>query len=704
MRALRLLLLSAAVLALPWSAAAAAGSARSSYERALARERAIAAQGAATTTVSDLRRLLASFERIPRTYPTSGYADNALQKAAQVAEQIYARTHADADRQKAVRLYDWLAREYPASSLARAARDSARALAAARRAPGPTSPGTGERPAPVATPAATALPAPAAAGAADGGRASTRTTPRGVAAPVDRSPPPPSAAAPAPPAEAAPSPPPSPATPSGHPAPASASPPSAAAQLREVRRAVLPEVVRITLELDAEVSYHHERLEGPPRLFFDLKGAAPAPHLRDTVLSWSGDVVRKVRLGHPESGTTRVVLDLEGTRRYSVFTLYNPYRLVIDLERAQGPRPGLRPSAPPPTVIADVQPAPMPPAVSRTPAPFADIDLEPAPPAPPVDPREIDGRDLRLLEEAPVTSRMMAAPSAPPVAAPAVAAQDATPAPAARPVSGAAREVTPAAAPPPAPAVPRPPAANASGGFSLSRQLGLGVSRIVIDPGHGGRDPGAQGQGLSEAELVLDVALRLERLLARQPGVEVVLTRRTDTYVPLEERTAIANREQADLFLSIHANASRNRNAHGVETYFLNFATSKDAEAVAARENSASDRTMHSLPDIVKAIATNNKLHESRDLAGHVQESMVRKLSTRARPARDLGVKQAPFVVLIGAAMPSVLAEISFVTNPGEAQLLKSGGHRQRIAEALHDALVKYQRSLKAQGTVAERP
>lgn len=653
MRALRLLLLSAAVLALPWSAAAAAGSARSSYERALARERAIAAQGAATTTVPDLRRLLASFERIPRTYPTSGYADNALQKAAQVAEQIYARTHADADRQKAVRLYDWLAREYPASSLARVARDSARALDSARRAPGPTSPGTGERPAPVATPAATALQAPAA--------------------------------------------------PSGHPAPASASPATAATQLREVRRAVLPEVVRITLELDAEVSYHHERLEGPPRLFFDLKGAAPAPHLRDTVLSWSGDVVRKVRLGHPESGTTRVVLDLEGTRRYSVFTLYNPYRLVIDLERAQGPRPGLRPSAPPPTVIADVQPAPGPPAVSRTPPPFADIDLEPAPPVPPVDPREIDGRDLRLLEEAPVTSRMMAAPSAPPVAAPAVAAQDATPAPAARPVSGAAREVTPAAAPPPAPAVPRPPAANASGGFSLSRQLGLGVSRIVIDPGHGGRDPGAQGQGLSEAELVLDVALRLERLLARQPGVEVVLTRRTDTYVPLEERTAIANREQADLFLSIHANASRNRNAHGVETYFLNFATSKDAEAVAARENSASDRTMHSLPDIVKAIATNNKLHESRDLAGHVQESMVRKLSTRARPARDLGVKQAPFVVLIGAAMPSVLAEISFVTNPGEARLLKSGGHRQRIAEALHDALVKYQRSLKAQGTVAER-
>ena len=171
---------------------------------------------------------------------------------------------------------------------------------------------------------------------------------------------------------------------------------------------------------------------------------------------------------------------------------------------------------------------------------------------------------------------------------------------------------------------------------------------------------------------MLDVALRLRDLLEKQPGIEVMLTRDTDVFIPLEERTAIANRKGADLFLSIHANASRNPKARGVETYFLNFASNPEAEAVAARENSASGRTMHSLPEIVRAIALNNKIDESRDFADMVQKSMVRRLATRNKLLRDLGVKQAPFVVLIGAGMPSVLAEISFVTNKQEGALLKT--------------------------------
>ena len=144
------------------------------------------------------------------------------------------------------------------------------------------------------------------------------------------------------------------------------------------------------------------------------------------------------------------------------------------------------------------------------------------------------------------------------------------------------------------------------------------------------------------------------------------MTRDTDVFIPLEERTAIANREGADLFLSIHANASRNAKARGVETYFLNFASNPDAEAVAARENSASGQTMHSLPDIVRAITLNNKLDESRDFADDRAAVDGRKLATRNKQLRDLGVKQAPFVVLIGAGMPSVLAEISFVTHKQE--------------------------------------
>lgn len=693
MRALRLLLSSAVVLSLCSVGLLAAGSARSSYERALARERTLAAR-TATPSLAELRRLVASFERIAYIYPTSGYADNALQKAAEVAEQVYARTKAESDRAAAVRLHEWLAREYPTSPFARRARAAARALEASRPGPAAAPADTTRRAAAPPEPAPT--PAPA--------RAS------GVAPPVvSPAPHTPSPATPTEPVAAAVG---TDAGPTASPQPAAA---PSGAQLLAVRRAVLPEVVRITLELDGEVGYHHERLEGPARLFFDLRGATAAPHLRDAVLSWPDDVVRKVRLGRPAAGTTRVVLDLEGTRRYSVFTMYNPYRLVVDLERADGARAGLRPSQPAPRVTPDASPetiaaasvAEVTPATPVAPAasPLADIDLEPAPAAPPVDPREIDGHDQRLTEEVTLASRpvgTLAGSSAP--LAPRTD-RDAVPA-AARTDSARTDVATNRPGSPPAAAraaaAPRPPAANATGGFSLSRQLGLGISRIVIDPGHGGRDPGAQANGLSEATLVLDVALRLEKLLAKS-GVEVVLTRRTDEYVALEERTAIANRQQADLFLSIHANASRNRQAHGVETYFLNFATSPEAEAVAARENSASERTMHNLPDIVKAIATNNKLHESRDLAGMVQESMVRRLSSKSRPVRNLGVKQAPFVVLIGAAMPSVLAEISFVTNAREAQSLKTGAYRQRIAEALHEAVLKYQRSLKAVGTIAEQ-
>ena len=247
------------------------------------------------------------------------------------------------------------------------------------------------------------------------------------------------------------------------------------------------------------------------------------------------------------------------------------------------------------------------------------------------------------------------------------------------------------------------PSVNSNGQFSLARQLGLGVSRIVLDPGHGGHDPGARGSGLNEAELTLDVALRLKKLLEKQPGVEVVMTREKNIYIPLEERTAIANREAADLFLSIHANASRNISARGVETYFLNFASNPEAEAVAARENSASGKSMHSLPDIVRAIALNNKIDESRDFATMVQKSMVSKLSIRNSQVRDLGVKQAPFVVLIGAGMPSVLAEISFITHRQEGQMLKTGAYRQSIAEGLLEAILRYQRSLKRKNAIAAR-
>jgi N-acetylmuramoyl-L-alanine amidase len=269
----------------------------------------------------------------------------------------------------------------------------------------------------------------------------------------------------------------------------------------------------------------------------------------------------------------------------------------------------------------------------------------------------------------------------------------------------AAAPVAPlAVAPPPlAPVIPAAPAENGAGGFSIARQLGLGVSRIVIDPGHGGKDPGASGSKTTEAAVVLDVALRVEKILAAEAGIEVVLTRRTDTFVQLEERTAMANRLGADLFLSIHANSSRNRKAAGVETYVLNFATSADAAAVAARENASAAGSMRNLPDMVRAITQGNKRDESRELAGAVQESMVSRLRPHNQGLRDLGVKQAPFVVLIGAGMPSVLAEIAFISHDGEGGLLRTEKYRQRIADALAAAILRYTRTLKPVGTVASQ-
>jgi len=224
---------------------------------------------------------------------------------------------------------------------------------------------------------------------------------------------------------------------------------------------------------------------------------------------------------------------------------------------------------------------------------------------------------------------------------------------------------------------------------------------VVIDAGHGGHDPGAMVKGLSESELTLDVALRLEKLLLRQPGVEVIQTRRTNAFVPLEERTEIANRSGADIFLSIHANASSDRRARGVETYFLNFAPTAEAETIAARENAASTRSMRQLPELVRAIALNNKLDESRDLARLVQESLFAQVRKSDKRARNLGVKQAPFMVLVGAQMPSILTEISFLTNLQDAGLLATERYRQQIAEALLAGITRYQQTLKKAPAVA---
>ena len=270
--------------------------------------------------------------------------------------------------------------------------------------------------------------------------------------------------------------------------------------------------------------------------------------------------------------------------------------------------------------------------------------------------------------------------------------------PDARPSSASAKGGSGAAAAKPAATRPRlapePPAANRSGSYSLARQLGLGARRIVIDPGHGGHDPGTIGRkGLQEKDLVLDVSLRLARLVRTELGAEVVMTRSSDVYVPLEERTAVANTKRADLFLSIHANGVRSAKAQGIETYFLNFARSEHAEAVAARENAISEGTLKDLQGLVKAITLNNKIDESRDFATSVHEAMIKGVR-RKHKVQDRGVHTAPFYVLIGADMPAVLAEIAFVSNPETERRLKTASYRDLLARSLFGGVKSYLQAL----------
>ena len=227
---------------------------------------------------------------------------------------------------------------------------------------------------------------------------------------------------------------------------------------------------------------------------------------------------------------------------------------------------------------------------------------------------------------------------------------------------------------------------------SLTRELGLKISRIVIDPGHGGFDTGARGpQGLLEKDLCLDVALRLGQMIqANIPGAQVVYTRRDDSYVPLEERTAIANGAGADLFISIHANSSSVAEVRGVETFYLSLAASNESRQLAIRENALTQSGLHDLPDIVKKITNNEKITESRVLAAHIQDALSQRLQLVSRREKNRGVKPAPFIVLTGANMPAVLSEISFVSNASDEALLSQNVQRERIAEGLYRGISSY--------------
>jgi N-acetylmuramoyl-L-alanine amidase len=431
------------------------------------------------------------------------------------------------------------------------------------------------------------------------------------------------------------------------------------------------EVTRIAIEATGEFSFRSDRLPNPDRLFFDLPGTRPDLERRGiNVIPVHDRFVKQIRVAETQHGVTRIVFDLEGASAFTTETLANPDRLIIEL-RSPGTAPK-EPEAEATMATAERVFTPPPQPVRRATQP-GQFPME----QPPV-----------LAVSAPyrINPVLVVKLDVPPPPPPRVRTQDRTPAPKPE-ASSPLRAVTPSD-------VASPARRTATGERSMIRVLGLKVNRIVIDPGHGGHDAGTIGPtGLREKDLVLDVSRRLGALIEERMGSQVVYTRSDDRFVPLEERTSIANANQADLFLSIHANSSPVRTASGVETYYLNFTTSREALEVAARENAESSMTINDLEGLLQKIALKDKVDESREFAQRIQNALCAS-SMKAARNRDRGIRKAPFVVLIGASMPSVLAEIGFVSNAQDERLLRRSETRQKIAEALYKGLSQYAATL----------
>ena len=337
-------------------------------------------------------------------------------------------------------------------------------------------------------------------------------------------------------------------------------------------------------------------------------------------------LLKRVRTGQFNDNTVRVVLDIESISDYKIFDLKDPFKIVIDVH---GIKTGKTVAASRPASPVSEQPKTKPKVETTAPAPSI-IVLEDAS-------KKRPGHRSRPHERPPATIRK-----------------------------------------------------TQQSRFSLAQQLGLGIHKIIIDPGHGGKDPGAMAFGLKEKDIVLKVAKKVKRLLRKRYNYEVALTRKTDIFIPLEERTALANTSGADLFVSIHVNAHPNKATRGIETFYLNLATNGEAMRVAARENATSTHNISEMQHILTDLMQNSKILESSRLARFVQTSLISGLRKDNYTVKDHGVKKAPFYVLIGAQMPAVLVEISFITNPMEAKRLKKDSFLSEIADQIAAGISAY--------------
>ena len=465
----------------------------------------------------------------------------------------------------------------------------------------------------------------------------------------------------------------------------SAAPPPAASGLtvRAVKFWSLGNTTRIAIEVSGEFQYRKDRLENPDRMFVDIVGAQPKieglPPRGQQVIAVNDNFVKQIRVASPKAGTTRIVLDLEPGVDCTTSQLSDPDRLMIEVTApGRSETPTVTPSV---VVIKRFEPPPV--TVSRETAPTPVINmLDDA--APEIAMRPIPINVLPTVKQRRLLASAIPPPSAPEPVRTAPAIPDGAPVPAKR---------------------------NTTGDRSMTRVFGLKIKRVIIDAGHGGKDEGTRGPGgLTEKEVVLDVAKRVGDLVQERLGVDVIYTRADDTFIHLERRAEIANEQRGDLFLSIHANASALKTVTGVEIYYLSFSNSKIDLETAARENAGSNSSVHELESLLQKTMLNDKLKESAEFAGKVLQAMTGSVTPTAATgpaaakARSRGVRRAPFIVLIGARMPAILAEIGFITNPADEARMSKPAHRQKIAESLVQGIQDFAASLSRFQVAEQHP
>lgn len=397
---------------------------------------------------------------------------------------------------------------------------------------------------------------------------------------------------------------------------------------------------RVVIKASGPVRYQERLLEKkgnkPRRLYLDFQESYIDPKYRSPIPIEDG-LLKQIRTGQFTPEVVRVVLDIESISEYKIFSLPDPFRVVIDV-RGESKI----------SSIKSEKTLPQPPAHVES-----EVSVEP--------PELTTPQELIVLEDFKKTGSN-------------------------------GRKIHQKT-----PGLDENDNQITAEKLSLAQQLGLGVRKIVIDPGHGGKDPGASAFGLKEKDIVLDIAKKLAPILAEETGAEVILTRNSDIFIPLEERTAIANTNEADLFISLHINAHPSPKVHGLETYYLNLSTNAEAMRVAAFENSTSTHQMSDLQDILSDIMKNSKINESSRLAGFVHNSLCDGIEgVQKKKFKNLGVKQAPFYVLIGAEMPAILIEIAFITNPTDSDNLNTDSFLNIIADDIVTGVQNYIHSTTA--------